>query len=123
MRLAGALVAIAICFSAAQAGAQEAGEGFRDCEHCPEMMVIPSGTAVLGSEPWDQDRKGNEGFTREVSIGYKLAVSKYETTRAQFRKFVEATGYETTYQEPRVGCNTWTHDRVIGFRVALTLED
>ena len=92
MRLIGAMIAMATLFSAAQAGAQDVGEAFQDCDHCPEMMVIPSGTAVLGSEPWDQDRKGNEGFTREVSIAYKLAVSKYETTRAQFRTFVEATG-------------------------------
>ncbi len=123
MRLVGVLVVIATCFSVAQAGAQDVGEAFQDCDHCPQMMVVPSGTAVLGSEPWAPNRKQNEGFIREVSIGYKLAVSKNETTRAQYRTFVEATGYQSTYKEPRVGCNTWTYARVIGFRVGLTLED
>ena len=115
MRLVGAIVVIATCFSVAQAGAQDVGEAFQDCDHCPEMMVVPSGTAVLGSEPWAPNRKQNEGFIREVSIGYKLAVSKNETTRAQYRTFIEATGYQSTHKEPRVGCNTWTYDRVIGY--------
>ena len=115
MRWAGAFVVMATFLSVAQAGAQDVGEAFQDCDHCPEMMVVPSGTAVLGSEPWAPNRKQNEGFIRDVGIGYKLAVSKNETTRAQYRTFVEATGYQSTYEEPRVGCNTWTNDRVIGY--------
>ena len=72
MRLVGAIVVIATCFSVAPAGAQDVGEAFQDCDHCPEMIVVPSGTAVLGSEPWAPNRKQNKGFIRDVSIGYKL---------------------------------------------------
>lgn len=97
------------------ANAQSAGDTFTDCADCPEMVVIPSGTAILGSEPWIANRKGGDGPIREVEIAYTLAVAKTETTRAQYRAFVEATGYETEYKEPRIGCNTWTYDRVLGF--------
>lgn len=95
--------------------AAQTGDTFSDCENCPEMVTIPSGTATLGSEPWAANRKGGDGPLREVSIAYTLAVAKTETTRAQYRAFVKATGHQTTYQDGRVGCNTWTHDRILGF--------
>ena len=97
------------------AHAQSAGEVFQDCADCPEMVVVPSGKAILGSEPWIANRKGRDGPIREVTIDYTLAVSKFEITRAQYRVFIEATGYETVHKAPRIGCNTWTFDRILGF--------
>ncbi len=92
-----------------------AADTFTDCDHCPEMVQIPAGTATLGSEPWVANRKGGDGPIREVTITYSFAVAKTETTRAQYRAFIEATGYETPYEPGREGCNTWTFDRVLGF--------
>ncbi len=95
--------------------AQTVGDTFQDCTTCPDMVVIPSGTAILGSEPWNPNRKRHDGPIREVTIEYTLAVAKYEITRVQYRAFIDATGYETLYEAPRIGCNTWTFDRVLGF--------
>lgn len=101
--------------SLALAQAATAADSFQDCADCPEMVQLPSGTAILGSEPWVANRKGGDGPIREVTIGYTLAVAKTETTRAQYRRFIDATGYQTPNEPGREGCNTWTFDRVLGF--------
>lgn len=100
---------------AAAAPSASAADSFTDCADCPEMIAVPSGKAILGSEPWVANRKGGDGPIREVTIDYKLAVAKTETTRAQYRAFIEATGYQTPIQPEREGCNTWSYDGVLGF--------
>ncbi|EGC39577.1 hypothetical protein DICPUDRAFT_91204 [Dictyostelium purpureum] len=75
---------------------------FRDCydAYCPEMVVIPSGSFVMGGTdeehralgvdehiwPWDQPR-------HQVNIKKKFAIGKYEITLRQFREFIKETGY------------------------------
>lgn len=95
----------------ANASNEQAPAPFQDCEHCPEMVEIPAGTAILGSETWEANRKKGEGAVRMASIGYRLAIAKTEITRGQFRAFVDETGFQT----PDTGCNTWTYDRIMGF--------
>lgn len=94
----------------ANAAEQKAGDTFKDCETCPEMVVIPRGKAMLGAEPWDQDMKAGWGHLREVSISYSFAVAKTETTRALYRQFVK----ETKYASPTTSCNTWGFNKILG---------
>ena len=47
--------------TAALAGAQEVGEVFRDCEVCPEMVVVPPGSFMMGSPASEEGRWGDEG--------------------------------------------------------------
>ena len=115
MRLLSLVIAATTGLCVSATNAQSAGDTFQDCESCPEMVVIPSGTAILGSEPWIPNRKGRDGPIREVTIDYTLAVSKFEITRAQYRTFIEATGHETIYKAPRIGCNTWNFDGLLGY--------
>ena len=65
---------------------------FRDCEDCPDMVVISPGVFRMGDLSGDGDE--NARPVREVRIA-RFAVSKYEVTVAQFRRFVLATGYRT----------------------------
>ena len=54
----------------------EVGEVFRDCDACPEMVVIPAGTFMMGS-----DEGGSyERPVHAVRIPYRFAVGKYEVT-------------------------------------------
>ena len=48
---------------------------------------------------------------REVAIRYRFSVAKTETTRAQYRAFVEQTDHEMSDE----GCNTWTGNRILGY--------
>ena len=61
----------------------------------PEMVVVPAGTARLGSSPGERGRFSDEGpaFTVEIERGF--ALSETEITVGQFREFVRATDYRT----------------------------
>jgi len=58
------------------------GKTFRDCDTCPEMVVIPSGSFRMGDLS-GAGRK-NEKPVREVRIGYNFAVGKYEVTQDEW---------------------------------------
>ena len=67
------------------------GKEFRDCENCPEMVVVPAGSFMMGSKKGDDDEKP----VHRVTIGRPFAVGMYEVTRGEFDRFVEETGYST----------------------------
>jgi hypothetical protein len=48
---------------------------FRDCETCPEMVVVPPGTFIMGSPETEKGRDSDEG-QHTVVIAYSFAVSK-----------------------------------------------
>jgi serine/threonine-protein kinase len=45
-----------------------AGDRFRDCRQCPEMVVVPGGTFLMGSPAAEYGRQDNEGPRREVTV-------------------------------------------------------
>ncbi|MCY3989352.1 MAG: formylglycine-generating enzyme family protein [Gammaproteobacteria bacterium] len=65
---------------------------FRDCDGCPEMIVVPGGEFVMGAHGGEPGRP--EGPPREVRVERDFALGKYEITNAEFGAFVAATGYE-----------------------------
>ena len=56
------------------------GRRFRDCEGCPELVVVPAGSYVMGSPRSEQGRENDEGPLHRVTIGQPLAVGMYEVT-------------------------------------------
>ena len=57
----------------------EAGTVFRDCAGCPEMVVVPAGTYMMGSP-----EETYEMPIHRVTIGEPFAVGKYEVTFAEW---------------------------------------
>ena len=72
---------------------------FRDCDHCPAMVVIPSGSFMMGSD----DGKPDETPRRRVTIAEPFAVGKYEVTVGEFAAFVTATGHDMADGEGLLG--------------------
>jgi formylglycine-generating enzyme required for sulfatase activity len=64
---------------------------FKDCRDCPEMVVIPAGSFVMGAPEDEPDRQAWDGPQRRVDIARPFALAKFETTRGQFAKFAAAT--------------------------------
>ena len=60
--------------------AQEAGEVFRDCGACPEMVVVPPGSFIMGSPSTEDGRYDDEEPQHRVTIDYEFAVGVYEVT-------------------------------------------
>ena len=56
-------------------------ESFRECaKDCPEMIVIPAGTFMMGSPDQEAGRGRDEGPPHPVTIAKPFAVSKYAVT-------------------------------------------
>lgn len=102
-------------------GPLSAQQSFRDCPTCPEMVVLPPGSFLMGVPPGEEEREGlAQQFLgrsvpqHRVTIGYSFSLGRYEVTRAQFAAFVEATGYATRtscYTVNEYGRFSFTRDR------------
>ena len=55
------------------------GDVFRDCPNCPEMVVLPGGSFLMGAPP-DADAGWDERPYHPVTIAEPFAVGRYEVT-------------------------------------------
>ncbi len=73
---------------------------FRDCDHCPEMVVLPTGSYLMGAGPDDFRVAGQSAVQDElpqhrVTISHPIAFAKFELTVAEFAAYVDETGAQT----------------------------
>ena len=69
------------------------GEVFKECEDCPEMVVIPAGRAVLGSRQGEFGRDDrNEADPHEVKISRPFAIGRYAVTAGEWKACVADGG-------------------------------
>ena len=69
-----------------------AGQPFRDCLACPELVVVPAGSFLMGSPVSETRRDDDEGPQHRVTIPAPLAVGRYEVTFAEWDACVAAGG-------------------------------
>lgn len=69
-------------------------DSFRDCPDCPEMVVAPAGSFVMGSPESEPERETSEGPQHMVRISEPFAVGRLVVTRAEFAAFVTDTGHK-----------------------------
>ena len=83
-----ALAALVVlgCLSARQ---PRPGSTFRDCSECPLMVVIPSGSFVMGDSLYGPP-------PHRVTIRSRFAVSKDLITRREYASFMSASGNGAT---------------------------
>ena len=82
--LAGFVCAGVMATATNSLSAQAVGEEFRDCEACPAMVVVPPGSFMMGSPAMEEGRDDDEGPQHRVTIGYPIAVGRYEVTFAEW---------------------------------------
>ena len=69
------------------------GREFRDCEVCPEMVVVPPGSYLMGTQAGARERHDEDEHPRHtVRIGYALAVGRYEVTFDEWDACVRGGG-------------------------------
>jgi formylglycine-generating enzyme required for sulfatase activity len=76
-------------------GRFKAGQTFKDCPDCPEMVVIPAGSFIMGSPENEDGHSVVEGPQKSVSIA-QFAAAKFDVTRGQWETFVKATSRPVT---------------------------
>ncbi len=62
-------------------------KNFKECDICPEMVVIPPGAFIMGSPESEKYRENDEG-QHKVTINYSFAVSKAPITWDQWEACV-----------------------------------
>ena len=70
------------------------GDRFDDCsgeDWCPRMIVVPGGSARLGSPANEPERYESDGPQRQVNIR-KFAIGRFEVTYAQWQACVRGRG-------------------------------
>ena len=93
------LLALTSCSQMSTKTAQPvAGSIIKDCRDCPEMVVIPAGSAVLGSSVAERDREhtvkafaDREWPQHPVTIAKPFAIGKFEITRGLYARFAKDT--------------------------------
>ena len=68
------------------------GAKFKDCKVCPEMVVIPAGSFMMGSPKGEKGGGDDERPVHRVTITAPLAVGKYEVTFEEWDACVAGGG-------------------------------
>ena len=63
------------------------GQSLKECRNCPELMVLPSGTFMMGSPADEPERRESEVY-RSVTIARPFAMGKTEVTWDQWEACV-----------------------------------
>ena len=69
------------------------GSTFRDCDVCPEMVVLPAGSIRIGA-PFSEGGD-DEWPIHDVVISRSFAIGKYEVTKGEFSIFAKMSEYTT----------------------------
>lgn len=64
-------------------------EYFQDCENCPEMAKVLGGKFIIGETEFNEDERPQ----KQILIS-EFAVARFEVTVAEYRRFIEQTGFE-----------------------------
>jgi len=82
---------------------------FQDCEACPTMVAIPSGSVYIGSYEEEIGRRRAERPRGTATIDYRYALAQTEVTLEQYRRFVKETWHQSEKAEYKgkilIGCN------------------
>lgn len=103
-----ALLVSALLGAALGAEAWAEPQVIRDCDSCPQMVVVPAGSFVMGSTAEERARekvpkppKVPFDFARfeqpqhEVTFRKPFAIGRYEVSRGEYARFVAETSHPT----------------------------
>ncbi|MBT3238188.1 MAG: formylglycine-generating enzyme family protein [Rhodospirillaceae bacterium] len=87
---------------ASSASATEPGKTFQDCETCPKMVVVPTGSFTMGSD----GRHKYERPSREVTIAKPFAIGIYEVTFDEWQACFDEAGCKRVPDDHKWGKDT-----------------
>jgi len=101
------LVALLACLGSA-AHAKSGIKAFRDCANCPEVVALPAGGFMMGTPAAAEiasgmpaPQAGKAAPVHRVTFAEGFAMARYPVTVAEFRAFVDESGYR-----PSDSCTT-----------------
>lgn len=70
----------------------DTGRTFRDCETCPEMVVLPKGRFIYGSAPGEPGLDSRHVPAQPLYIKDDFAIGRFEITKGEWRACVKDGG-------------------------------
>jgi formylglycine-generating enzyme required for sulfatase activity len=67
-------------------------EHFKECDNCPEMVVVPGGSFMMGSPGNEPSRTADEGPQQQITFGHAFAVGRSAVTFAEWNTCVAEGG-------------------------------
>jgi len=89
--------------SAAEERAIKPKDVFKECDKCPEMVVVPSGSFTMGSPANEEGRSSDEGPQHAVTISKPFAVGRFAVTFDEWDACVADGGCKGYKPEDRWG--------------------
>ncbi|POA64319.1 MULTISPECIES: formylglycine-generating enzyme family protein [Pseudomonas] len=89
------LAALFGCLASLNAQAVEPpkpGSVFKDCKNCPEMVVLPAGSFVMGTPEDEVGREPDEGPQHTVTFNKAFAMSRFHVTAGELDAYIRETG-------------------------------
>jgi formylglycine-generating enzyme required for sulfatase activity len=86
----------------------KASYAFRDCASCPEMVILPAASFMMGSPDNESDREADEGPQRLVTISRPFAVGTFEVTFTEWDACVADGGCQSN---PKPKDEGWGKDK------------
>jgi formylglycine-generating enzyme required for sulfatase activity len=68
------------------------GDAFKDCDKCPEMVVVPAGSFTMGSPNEERDRRYQEGPQHRVAFDRAFAAGNFAVTFDEWDECVADAG-------------------------------
>ena len=69
------------------------GTVFRDCTGaCPEMVVLPAGSFMMGPPDDEQGRQDDEGPMHKVTFAKPFAMSRFQVTAEEWDTYIKQSG-------------------------------
>lgn len=97
LRIAVIVGTVLVIIAVSVGAIERLAKSFRDCDKCPEMVVVPAGIFQMGS-PNARSVGGLIGWgdlserpIRRVEVSREFAIGRYEVTVDEYRAFAEAT--------------------------------
>jgi formylglycine-generating enzyme required for sulfatase activity len=68
------------------------GDAFKECEHCPEMIVLPAGAFTMGSPASAAQHRSDESPQHKVTFAEPFAIGRFAVTFEEWDACVSAGG-------------------------------
>lgn len=98
-----ALVGCLISLNAHAAEPPKPGSVFKDCKNCPEMVVLPAGSFVMGTPEDEVGREPDEGPQHTVTFKNAFAMSRFHVTAGELDAYIRETGTRIKDGDDRPG--------------------
>lgn len=99
------------------ASSQQTDRTLRDCNDCPDLILLEGGSFMRGAAIGDPAADESELPRHEVTVAKPFAIAARQVTVQDYERFATATGHETG-----MGCYTftdegWRHDENADWRM------